>query len=164
MSERDPRLYRANVGLALFHANGLVFLGKRAGATGPHQWQMPQGGVDAGESPDDAALRELEEEIGVGADKVTLLDQTEDWLFYDFPPDIRGGRGPYGRWRGQKQKWYAFRFNGRDSDVALDRHTPEFSDWRWGRLDEAPGLVIPFKRAVYEEVARRFKRHTGETR
>lgn len=164
MSAHDPHLYRANVGLALFHENGLVFLGKRAGASGAYQWQMPQGGVDHGETPAQAAARELEEEVGIGADKAQIIDETEDWLYYDFPPEIRGGRGPYGRWLGQKQKWFAFRFKGRDSDVLLDRHKPEFSDWRWGRLEETPSLVIPFKRAVYEEVAQRFKRHAGGTR
>ena len=164
MSARDPRLYRANVGLALFHANGLVFLGRRFGEAGDYQWQMPQGGVDAGETPREAAWRELEEEIGVSADHADLMEETEDWLFYDFPADVRGGRGPHGRYLGQKQKWFALRFKGRDSDVHLDRHTPEFSTWRWGRLEEAPALVIPFKRAVYEEVARRFRRYAEGTR
>ncbi|MBI1186102.1 MAG: RNA pyrophosphohydrolase [Alphaproteobacteria bacterium] len=158
---RDPGRYRSNVGLALFHRNGLVFLGKRRGAAPPYQWQMPQGGVDRGETPAAAAVRELEEEIGVAPTLVEILEETPDWLYYDFPPGIRGGAGPKGRWLGQKQKWFALRFHGRDADVQLDKHTPEFSDWRWGTLEESPRLVIPFKRAIYEDVARRFMRYTA---
>jgi len=159
MSGKDPDRYRSNVGLALFHKNGLVFLGKRKGAAPPYQWQMPQGGIDRGEEPRAAALRELEEEAGVPPVLVDVIDETTDWLYYDFPPDLRMGAGPKGRWLGQKQKWFAFRFHGRDADVQLDKHKPEFSDWRWGTLAETPRLVIPFKRAIYEDVARRFRRH-----
>lgn len=157
---KDTKPYRPNVGLAVFHRDGLVFLGKRAGAEGPYQWQMPQGGVDRGEKPKDAAFRELEEEIGVKSTKVELLEETEDWLYYDFPIDVRTKLSPRGRYKGQRQKWYAFRFTGRDADIRLDTHTPEFSDWRWAALETAPSLVIPFKRPTYEEVARRFKQYT----
>jgi len=160
---KDPELYRANVGLALFHTTGLVFFGRRAGAEGPHQWQMPQGGVDKGETPAQAALRELEEEVGVSPDKVDLLEEAADWLYYDFPTEVRAGMKQRGRYIGQRQKWFAFRFKGRDSDIRLDTHSPEFSDWRWGTLASAPDLVIPFKRPTYEEVARRFSRHTTGT-
>ncbi|MEQ1819479.1 MAG: RNA pyrophosphohydrolase [Terricaulis sp.] len=156
----DPKLYRPNVGLALFHTNGLVFLGKRVATEGPYQWQMPQGGVDRGEKVEEAAYRELEEEIGVRSAHVDLIEETPDWLHYDFPIDVRTKMKPRGRYLGQRQKWFAFRFKGRDSDIRLDTHTPEFVDWRWAALDSAPGLVIPFKRPVYEEVARRFKKHT----
>jgi putative (di)nucleoside polyphosphate hydrolase len=159
-TQKDPKLYRPNVGLALFHREGLVFLGKRQGAEGPYQWQMPQGGVDRGEAPADAALRELEEEVGVRPEHVDLLEETEDWLYYDFPINLRAKLNLRGRYRGQRQKWFAFRFKGRDSDIKLDTHTPEFSDWRWAALDTAPALVIPFKRATYEEIARRFARHS----
>jgi putative (di)nucleoside polyphosphate hydrolase len=153
--DRDPSRYRPNVGLAVFHRTGLVFLGKRLGVTGPHIWQMPQGGVDRGEDPRDAAFRELEEEIGVPPRLAKIIDVTEDWLYYDLPGGYRRETG----YLGQRQKWFAFRYLGRDADIRLDAHTPEFSDWRWGRLDEAAELVIPFKRAVYEEVARRFAGH-----
>lgn len=156
----DPKLYRPNVGLALFHTNGLVFLGKRVATEGPYQWQMPQGGVDRGEKAADAAYRELEEEIGVRSAHAEILEETEDWLYYDFPIDVRTKMKPRGRYMGQRQKWFAFRFKGRDSDIRLDTHTPEFVDWRWAPLDSAPGLVIPFKRPVYEEVAQRFKKHS----
>jgi len=157
---KDPKFYRPNVGLALFHRDGPVFLGKRYGAEGPYQWQMPQGGVDRGESVQDAAFRELEEEVGVGAEHVDLLEETADWLYYEFPVDVRTKMKPRGRYKGQKQKWFAFRFKGRDADIRLDTHTPEFSDWRWAALETAPELVIPFKRPTYEEVARRFKKYS----
>ncbi len=152
----DPKKFRPNVGLALFHRDGLVFLGKRANTEGPYQWQMPQGGVDRGEKPVEAAYRELEEEVGVRAQHVDLLEETADWLYYEFPTDLRTQMRPRGRYLGQRQKWFAFRFKGRDADIRLDMHTPEFVDWRWAPLESAPGLVIPFKRPTYEEVAQRF--------
>jgi putative (di)nucleoside polyphosphate hydrolase len=152
----EPDRYRANVGLALFHRTGLVFLGRRIGEQGQYNWQMPQGGVDAGEEPRHAAYRELEEEIGVPARLAELLEETPEWLYYDFPPEMIGRNGR--RYLGQRQKWFAFRFQGRDADIRLDLHTPEFGEWRWARLEETPGLVIPFKRPVYEAVAQRFSR------
>jgi putative (di)nucleoside polyphosphate hydrolase len=157
---RDPKHYRPNVGLALFHPNGLVFLGRRYGADGPFQWQMPQGGVDRNESPHQGALREMEEEIGVRPDLVDLLEETPDWLYYEFPRDLRKKLKQRGRFKGQRQKWFAFRFKGRDADIRLDTHTPEFSDWRWAPLAQAPELVIPFKRPTYEEVVRRFGKYS----
>jgi len=157
---KDPNLYRPNVGLALFHNDGLVFLGKRFGESGDYVWQMPQGGVDAGETPRDAAYREMEEEIGVRAEHADLLEETEDWLYYDFPHELRERMKSRGRFFGQRQKWFAFRFKGRDSDIKLDTHSPEFSDWRWAALETAPDLVIPFKRATYQDVLRRFKKYT----
>jgi putative (di)nucleoside polyphosphate hydrolase len=83
------------------------------------------------------------------------LEELDDWLYYDFPGGMRE-EGPKGRFRGQRQRWFAFRFLGTDADIHLDRHTPEFTEWRWARLDAAPSLIVPFKRTVYEEVARRF--------
>lgn len=155
----DPELYRPNVGLAVFHPTGLVWLGKRAGQDGPYQWQLPQGGIDAGEAPREAAFRELQEETGIRASNVSLLEETDDWFYYDFPPDIRAKQRK--RYLGQRQKWFAFRFLGKDSDIRLDEHTPEFSDWRWSTFDMAVDLVIPFKRAVYEAAARRFQRYAA---
>jgi putative (di)nucleoside polyphosphate hydrolase len=157
---KDPKLYRPNVGLALFHHTGLVFLGKRYGAEGPYQWQMPQGGVDRGEDAREAAYRELEEEIGVKPEHADILEETEGWLYYEFPRDVRAKMKQRGRYVGQKQKWFAFRFKGRDADIRLDTHTPEFSDWRWAALETAPALVIPFKRAIYEDVAKRFQKYS----
>ncbi len=99
-------------------------------------------------------LRELEEEVGVNAKLVEILEETEDWIYYDFPPGLKKRLG--GPYIGQRQKWFALRFKGADSDVRLDRHTPEFDAWRWAHLEETPDLIVPFKRPVYEEVARRF--------
>jgi len=153
--KRDPARYRANVGLALFSAAGHVFVGRRLNGRGAFQWQMPQGGVDEGESPAEAALREMDEEIGVAAKLVDVLEETEDWLYYDFPPELlRRMGGPY---LGQRQKWFALRFKGSDSDVRLDKHKPEFDAWRWAPLDEIPSLIVPFKRPVYEAVAEQFQ-------
>lgn len=157
MSEpnRDPARYRANVGLAVFSGAGYVFVGRRINGRGAFQWQLPQGGVDKGEEPAEAALRELEEEIGVAPKLVDILEETEDWLYYDFPMDLRKRMG--GPYLGQRQKWFALRFKGSDSDVRLDKHTPEFDAWRWAKLSEIPELIVPFKRPVYEEVAKRFQ-------
>ena len=156
--KRDPERYRPNVGLALFSKAGHVFLGRRVNGRGPFQWQMPQGGVDRGEDPATAALRELDEEIGVADKLVDVLEETTDWLYYDFPPALKRRLG--GPYLGQRQKWFALRFKGSDGDVRLDKHTPEFDAWRWALLEEAPSLIVPFKRPVYEEVAARFNRWT----
>jgi putative (di)nucleoside polyphosphate hydrolase len=157
---KDPNLYRPNVGLALFHRDGPVFLGKRIGTEGPYQWQMPQGGVDKGETPEEAAFRELEEEVGVPPHLAELLEETPDWLYYEFPTELRARMKQRGRYLGQKQKWFAFRFKGRDADIRLDTHSPEFADWRWASLESSPDLVIPFKKATYVEVAKRFKKYS----
>jgi putative (di)nucleoside polyphosphate hydrolase len=158
---RDPTLYRPNVGLAVFSRRGHVWLGRRAGVRkddAKHAWQMPQGGIDRGETPAQAALRELGEETGLAARHVELLEEVEPWLFYDFPPALKAKLvGPY---YGQRQKWFAYRFIGSDTDFRLDDHTPEFDAWRWADLAETPNLVIPFKAPVYEEVATRFVKWT----
>jgi putative (di)nucleoside polyphosphate hydrolase len=162
---RDPTLYRANVGLAVFNQAGKVFYGrrveKRPTPTPSFIWQMPQGGVDKGESTRAAALRELNEEIGVAPELVQIVEETPDWIYYDFPQDVRSHLGKRSKFRGQRQKWFALKFHGRDSDIRLDLHTPEFDHWRWGDLSEAPQLIIPFKRAAYEEVVRRFSRYAA---
>ena len=156
--KRNPEIYRPNVGLALFSKAGYVFLGRRINSRGAFQWQMPQGGIDAGETPKDAAMRELEEEIGVPPKLTRILEETEDWIYYDFPPDLKKRLG--GPYIGQRQKWFALRFLGSDSDVRLDLHTPEFDAWRWASLANTPPMVIPFKRPVYSEVAERFLKWT----
>jgi putative (di)nucleoside polyphosphate hydrolase len=154
---RDPSLYRPNVGLAVFSKKGHVWVGRRAGLRRDdtrYAWQMPQGGIDRGETPVQAALRELAEETGLQPKHVELLEELEEWLFYDFPPALKQKlTGPF---FGQRQKWFAYRFIGADTDVRLDEHSPEFEAWKWTELSHAPGLVIPFKAAVYEEVAKRF--------
>ncbi|MFZ5669436.1 MAG: RNA pyrophosphohydrolase [Pseudomonadota bacterium] len=154
MTLDDHPEHRPNVGVVLFNDQGLVWLGRRANTPGPWNWQFPQGGVDPGEDLQEAALRELDEETGVTA--VELLGRAPGWIVYDFPPGVSAHGG---RWKGQKQAWFAFRFAGAESDIRLDAHDPvEFDAWRWGRLEEAPALIVPFKRAAYEQVAKAFAR------
>lgn len=155
----DLSLYRPNVGIALFNPQGAVWLGQRADVLdideppGDCLWQMPQGGVDAGEDVISAAHRELEEETG--ARSVELITITPGWLVYDFP----AGFSKKGK-IGQRQKWAAMLFRGDDAEIDLlahDADDPEFIDWRWGELEEAPDLIVPFKRDVYCEVVDAFK-------
>jgi putative (di)nucleoside polyphosphate hydrolase len=149
----DLSKYRPNVGVVLFHRDGRVWLGRRVATSGAHGWQFPQGGVDDGEDLETAARRELKEETG--AHSVTLMGRTDGWLTYDFPADLPAHRTR--NWKGQKQVWFAFRFDGDEAEFDLAAHgEPEFEAWRWGYLAEAPELIVPFKRAAYEAVARAF--------
>ena len=157
-SDRDLSLYRPNVGVVLFNAQGLVWYGRRIETPGPWNWQFPQGGVDEGEDFEAAARRELHEETGVRS--ITLLGSTNGWIAYDYPPEVIAARRDRG-WRGQRQKWFAYRFTGPEAEIDLATHAAsggdvEFDAWRWGRLDEAPGLIVPFKRPAYEAVVRAF--------
>jgi len=150
----DLKAYRPNVGVVLFHPDGRAWLGRRINTPGPHNWQFPQGGVDEGEDLAAAALRELAEETG--AHTVTPLARTDGWLTYDFPADHPGTKQARG-WKGQRQVWFAYRFDGEDTEFDLEGHgQPEFDAWRWGYLEEAPALVVPFKRAAYESVVEAF--------
>jgi len=158
----DLSLYRPNVGVVLFDSRGCVLLCRRAKTQGPFNWQFPQGGVDDGEDIETAARRELQEETGVVS--VALLGRTDDWLTYDFPPGWTGSKAQKG-WKGQKQVWFAYRFTGEDSEIDLDAHLPaEFDAWRWARLEEAPGKVVPFKRAIYDHLVAVFAVYSGPTR
>lgn len=163
MNDKAPEGYRPCVGLALFNAEGLVFVGSRADKTkrehvAPgHAWQMPQGGIDADEDPRDAVMRELWEETGVTS--ADYLSET-DWLTYEFPAFEGQPSHRLAKFRGQRQKWFALRFTGADDEI--DPLTPrngqpaEFDQWRWERLDRVADLVVPFRREVYRTVARRF--------
>ena len=146
--------HRPNVGVVLFHPDGRVWYGRRAGTPEPHCWQFPQGGVDEGEDYEAAARRELAEETGVVS--IEPLAEIQQWIAYDFPADYGGTKQARG-WKGQKQKWFAFRFTGEESEIHLEQHAEiEFDAWRWGRLDEAPDLIVPFKRKAYEQVVAAF--------
>ena len=152
----DRSAYRPNVGVVLFNAAGRVWYGRRAHTPGPHNWQFPQGGIDDGEDLEAAARRELEEETGVVS--AELLGATDDWILYDFPPEAMNNAKAWRGFKGQRQKWFAFRFTGPDSEIDLERHDEvEFDAWRWGDLAEACDLIVPFKRAAYEQVVAAFR-------
>lgn len=158
--------HRANVGIALFNQRGEVWLGRRENTPPPWNWQLPQGGIDPGEDAEAAALRELEEETGIAPEKVAVIGRIPGWLAYDYPPDVR--EDPHfhkKRHLGQKQRWFALRFSGRDGDIDLERHGEvEFDAWRWGDLAEIPDLIIPWKRDVYLQVADAFAKFARPVR
>lgn len=146
--------YRPCVGVMLANAAGHVFVGQRLDSE-IAAWQMPQGGIDPGESPTDAALRELWEETGVTADKVEILTLTDTPVRYDLPQHLIGKLWK-GRYRGQEQVWALMRFDGDDADVNIATDHPEFSEWRWLPHQELVANIVPFKRAVYETVLAEF--------
>ena len=164
MTETKP--YRPNVGVALFNADGRVLIGRRFRDDGPEvvlpglEWQMPQGGIDAGEDPHAAVMRELWEETG--ATDADYLDET-DWLTYEFPDYVGPASHRLAKFRGQRQKWFALRFTGRDADIDLlqprNGQPAEFDQWRWEQLDRVADLVVPFRRDVYRTVAMRFAKY-----
>ena len=145
--------YRPCVGLMLLNGRGQVFVGKRIDQT-VEGWQMPQGGIDAGEETRTAALRELKEETGTG--KAEIIAEMEDWVTYDLPPHLIG-IAFHGRYRGQRQKWFALRFLGEDRDIDISTHEPEFAEWKWVDMDALPELIVPFKRDSYAAVLKVFR-------
>ncbi|KAB1076150.1 RNA pyrophosphohydrolase [Methylobacterium planeticum] len=168
---RDPAglPYRPCVGITLINRSGRVFIGRRRKEGGPEHvsgdfsWQMPQGGIDPGEDPRAAAMRELYEETNVPDGAIRFLDELPDWLPYDLPPDVMK-QAWKGRYRGQTQKWFAFGFLGQDAEIDVVRpgggqHPSEFETWRWEAFEAIPGLIIPFKRPVYDAVVSAFSRH-----
>lgn len=149
--------YRPCVGVMLVNRAGLVFAGQRLDSDSP-AWQMPQGGIDEGEKPRAAALRELWEETGVTADLVEFVAKTDGWVTYDLPPELLG-KVWGGRYRGQRQKWFLFRFTGSDDQIRIATEHPEFSRWKWVQADEMLADIVPFKRAVYDRVVAGFRTH-----
>lgn len=158
--------YRPCVGIMLINAQGHIFVGQRIDNTA-EAWQMPQGGIDEGEQPLDAALRELQEETGVTADQVRQIAASEGWLSYDLPealiPKLWGGK-----YRGQQQKWYLFELLAGDDAININTGEPEFRAWRWVTLQQLPTLIVPFKRALYEQLVTEFcdkiERHLSHNR
>lgn len=144
--------YRPCVGVMLINADGNVFVARRID-TDLDAWQMPQGGIDKGEEPQEAALRELLEEIGTN--NVTVLGETLGWMHYDLPDELIG-KVWKGKYRGQKQKWFLCRFQGQDSDISLETEHPEFNAWQWLPFDQVPEKIVEFKRAIYEAVCAEF--------
>ena len=159
MKRVDPNSlpYRPAVGCMVFNRQGLVFLGRRINVEAGEAWQMPQGGIDEGEDPRQAVLRELEEETGIT--KVEIIAEAHDWLPYDLPPDLIGV-ALKGKYRGQRQKWFALRFTGTDKDIDLNAHKhAEFDAYRWVEIDEVTKLIVPFKRQVYQSVVDVFRKY-----
>ena len=157
---------RPNVGAALFNRHGEVFIGRRTDIKAPNDapgvWQMPQGGIDDDEDPAVAVLRELREEIGT--DRAEILGTYPGWLSYELPPELIG-RALGGRYRGQRQRWFALRFTGEDGDIRLDADDhPEFDAWRWAALAELPTLEVGFKKPIYATLAEAFAPYAAQLR
>lgn len=142
--------------MVIFNDLGQVWLGRRVHQDGPYQWQFPQGGIDDGETPEHAAIRETEEETGISVQYLSPLGVTQNELFYEYPSHIRQTPRTK-KWNGQRQIWFATRFHGQAKNIDLGAFSHrEFSEWRWGVLSETPALIVPFKRKVYEQLAIEF--------
>jgi len=156
-SDDDSRPYRPGVGALLLNDGGLVWIGERRRRVGQQldfPWQLPQGGLDPGEDPRAAVLRELEEETGTRA--AEIIAESDDWLTYDLPRDVRN-KVWKGRFRGQRQKWFCGLFLGADREIDLETPDPEFSAWKWVPVPETVPLIVPFKRSLYAEVIAHFR-------
>ena len=152
--------YRACTGVMLLNPDDKVFVGRRID-TALEAWQMPQGGIDDGEAPEETAFRELEEEIGTSNAKI--ITHTKDWLYYDLPDELVGKIWG-GKYRGQKQIWFLMRFLGDASDINIETDHPEFHAWKWVDIKELPKLIVPFKRPIYEALVKEFSPYIGSDR
>jgi putative (di)nucleoside polyphosphate hydrolase len=162
LSDADLPFYRPAVGIMLLNPAGLAFVGRRIDMPARlAAWQMPQGGIDPGETPSQAAFRELEEELGT--DKAEIVAETPGWLHYDLPTDI-ASRMWSGRWRGQRQKWFLMRFTGSDADINPATEHPEFDAWEWVEPRRLPELIVPFKRQLYRDLLAEFRPHLPSSR
>lgn len=163
---RDGLPYRPCVGVMLLNGEGKVWVGKRDDGGGhanyDYAWQMPQGGIDKGEDPKEAAVRELYEETSIRS--VSVLAEAPEWFAYDYPSDVVA-RSRKGKYRGQAQRWFALRFEGPESEIDVlnppDGHSVEFSAWRWEKAERVPELIVPFKRQVYHRVVDAFSHLTA---
>lgn len=151
----QPLLYRSGVGMMIINRQDRVFIGQRLDSS-LEAWQMPQGGIDPGEDAWTAALREMREETGIAPELVQQIGETPNWITYDLPPEWQG-RLWGGRYKGQRQKWYALRFLGDDRDVNIATEEPEFRAWKWTEMATLPDLIIPFKRQIYTDLVRLFR-------
>ena len=148
--------YRSNVGIMLINDDGHVFVGQRLD-NNQNAWQMPQGGIDGDEDPQSAAYRELLEETGIEQENVKFLATSSKWLLYDLPEDLIPKLWD-GKYRGQKQKWFLFKFLGTNKDINISTEHPEFSSWKWIPKENLLEEIVPFKKSVYESVLREFER------
>lgn len=152
MGQYDHLPYRRGVGIMLLNKMGYVFVAKRLDQIA-EAWQMPQGGIDKGEEPRDAAIRELREETGVSG--ATIIAESADWYRYDLP-DALVPKIWRGQHRGQEQKWYVMRHLGSDADIDIAQEHPEFSEWKWVPVQQLPAVIVPFKRELYQQLVTEF--------
>ncbi|WP_373491454.1 RNA pyrophosphohydrolase [Parasphingorhabdus sp.] len=155
MIDHSTLPYRPCAGIMLANRAGKVFVGQRIDNPDSEAWQMPQGGIDKGEDAEAAALRELTEETGIAADKVTIVAKAAGELFYDLPPELLGKIWG-GKFGGQRQSWFLMRFDGDDSDIDIATSHAEFRAWRWADPDELSQLIVPFKRKLYRDIVEEF--------
>ncbi|WP_438731220.1 RNA pyrophosphohydrolase [Parasphingorhabdus sp. DH2-15] len=158
MTKASNLPYRPCAGIMLVNSDNQVFVGQRLDNPDSDAWQMPQGGIDAGETARDAALRELTEETGIAANKVDIIAESAQELFYDLPEELIGKIWK-GKWRGQRQKWFLLRFNGHNTDINIATDHQEFSRWKWADAQQLPDMIVPFKKELYKAVLQEFIPH-----